>query len=137
MAAGFLMMGLASVGFPMTLGFIAEDLLVQGAVMDQPIFAFILIAATALNGMNVMRCFFKLFSGRRVHTGEPDLTKRESRALSVVLLLLLLGGLAPSAITTREFDNAGDAHGQAVIEHRISSIKGASFSRTAASERSR
>jgi NADH-quinone oxidoreductase subunit M len=104
MAAGFLVMGLASVGFPMTLGFIAEDLLVQGSVEATPALAFVLIGATALNGMNVMRAFFRLFSGQRAHGGEQDLTPRESWALSVVLIVLLLGGTAPSLITSRAFE---------------------------------
>lgn len=103
MAAGFMMMGLASVGFPMTLGFVAEDLLVQGSVDEFPMLALVLIGATALNGMNVMRAFFRLFSGRRVHSGERDLTPREAWALSIVLLTLLLGGVAPGLLTSREF----------------------------------
>ncbi len=106
MAAGFMMMGLASVGFPMTLGFIAEDLLAQGAIEGNPIWAFALIGATALNGMNVMRAFFRLFSGRRIHTGETDLTGRESYALSLVLLALLLGGLAPNWLLSQEFGHS-------------------------------
>ena len=108
MAAAFLMMGLGSVGFPMTLGFVAEDLLVQGSVDEFPFMAFVLIVATALNGMNVMRLFFRLFSGRREHSGETDLTPRESWVLSVILMLLLAGGLLPSSITSREFEVAAD-----------------------------
>ncbi len=103
MAAGFMMMGLASVGFPMTLGFVAEDLLAQGAIESNPAWAFALIAATALNGMAVMRAFFRLFSGRRIHIGETDLTGRESYALSLVLLALLIGGIAPSWLVSQEF----------------------------------
>jgi len=103
MAAGFMLMGLASVGFPMTLGFVAEDLLAQGAIESNPAWAFALIAATALNGMAVMRAFFRLFSGRRIHTGETDLTGRESYALSLVLLALLIGGIAPSWLVSQEF----------------------------------
>lgn len=103
MAAGFLFMGLASVGFPLTLGFIAEDLLVQGAVEHLPGLALVLIGATALNGMTVVKAFFRLFSGRRLHTGERDLTPREAWVLSAVLLGLLIGGIAPGWITSREF----------------------------------
>ncbi len=108
MAAGFMVMGLASVGFPLTLGFVAEDLLVQGSVADFPLLAFVLIGATALNGMNVMRAFFRLFSGVRVHDGERDLTPREAWALSTILIVLLLGGLAPGPIISREFDAGAD-----------------------------
>ncbi len=102
MAAGFLTMGLASVGFPVTLGFVAEDLLVQGSVDEFPLLSLVLIVATALNGMNVIRSFFRLFSGRRFHDGEADLTSREAWVLSLVLVLLLTGGLWPSLITSRD-----------------------------------
>jgi len=106
MAAGFLFMGLASVGFPLTLGFIAEDLLVQGAVEHFPGLALVLIGATALNGMTVVKAFFRLFSGRRLHTGEHDLTPREAWVLSAVLLGLLVGGIAPGWVTSRELARA-------------------------------
>jgi len=109
MAAGFMLMGLASVGFPMTLGFVAEDLLAQGAIEQHPVWAFVLIGATALNGMSVMRAFFRLFSGRRVHTGETDLTARESFALSLVLLVLLVGGMLPSLLLSPVFGH-GETH---------------------------
>ncbi len=109
MAAGFLFMGLASVGFPLTLGFIAEDLLVQGAVEQFPGLALVLIGATALNGMTVVKAFFRLFSGRRLHTGERDLTPREAWVLSAVLLGLLVGGIAPGWITSREFARSSAA----------------------------
>ncbi len=123
MAAAFLMMGLGSVGFPMTLGFVAEDLLVQGSVDEFPVLAFVLIVATALNGMNVMRLFFHLFSGRREHSGETDLTFRESWALSAILLLLLVGGLLPSLITSREFKVAP---GQVSSHHAASGLSAGS-----------
>jgi len=123
MAAAFLMMGLGSVGFPMTLGFVAEDLLVQGSVGEFPFLAFVLIVATALNGMNVMRLFFHLFSGRREHSGETDLTFREAWALSAILLLLLAGGLVPGAITSREFKAAP---GQGRSHHAASGISAGS-----------
>ncbi|TFH29692.1 MAG: hypothetical protein E4H00_06475, partial [Myxococcales bacterium] len=58
MAVAFLFLGFASVGLPLTLGFVAEDLLVQGSVDEFPVLAFALIAATALNGVSVMRAFF-------------------------------------------------------------------------------
>jgi formate hydrogenlyase subunit 3/multisubunit Na+/H+ antiporter MnhD subunit len=98
MAVAFLFLGFASVGLPMTLGFVAEDLLVQGSVDDFPLQGFALIAATAVNGMTVMRCFFALFSGSREHRGERDLTRRESFVLSLVMAMLLLAGLLPGRL---------------------------------------
>ena len=106
-------MGLGSVGFPLTLGFVAEDLLVQGSVQEFPLLSLVLNVATAFNGMNVMRSFFYLFSGVRVHSGEADLTNRESWSLSTVLVVLLLGGLIPGAITSREFSDTEVGNGTA------------------------
>lgn len=97
MAVAFLFLGFAGVGLPATLGFIAEDLLVQGSAHEYPQLGFALILATALNGMNVMRCFFTLFSGSRDHIGETDLTRIEATALSVVMGVLLVGGVFPKA----------------------------------------
>ncbi len=95
MAVAFLFMGFASVGLPLTLGFVAEDLLVQGSVEEFPILGFALIVATALNGISVMRAFFTLFSGSSKHIGESDLTRRESGVLTVVMATLLLTGMFP------------------------------------------
>ena len=95
MATAFLFLGFASVGLPLTLGFVAEDLLVQGSVDEFPALVFGLLLATALNGINVLRCFFTLFSGKRDHIGEQDLGARERLALTLAMALLLLGGVCP------------------------------------------
>lgn len=97
MATAFLFLGFASVGLPLTLGFVAEDLLVQGSVDEFPALVFGLLLATALNGINVLRCFFTLFSGKRDHLGEQDLGVRERLALTLAMAVLLLGGVFPRA----------------------------------------
>lgn len=96
MAVAFLVLGFGSVGLPLTLGFVAEELLVQGSTAEHPQLGMALIAATALNGINVIRCFFMLFSGRDENAGEWDLLPRERSALSLAILLLFVGGIAPS-----------------------------------------
>lgn len=101
MGVAFLFTGFAIVGLPMTLGFVAEDLLVQGSVHEFPFLAFALILATALNGISVMRAFFTLFSGSSAHRGECDLTKRESSVLTVAMAMLLLLGMFPSLAVDR------------------------------------
>jgi len=105
MAVAFLFLGFASVGLPLTLGFVAEDLLVQGSSAEFPLMGFALIIATAFNGMTVMRCFFALFSGTRKHQGERDLTRRESWALTVVMALLLVAGAVPNRLLRLQGDN--------------------------------
>ncbi len=98
MAVALLLLGFASVGLPTTLGFVAEDLLVQGSTEEFPLLGFALIVATALNGMTVMRCFFALFSGSKQHDGERDIVPREAWALTLALVLLFAAGLAPDRL---------------------------------------
>lgn len=100
MAVAFLVLGFASVGFPTTFGFVAEDLLVQGSVAEHPVLGFVLIVATALNGITVMRAFLFLFSGSSCHAGEVDLRRREIRAVTAVMALLLLAGLFPQPVVS-------------------------------------
>ncbi len=114
MAVAFLFMGFASVGLPLTVGFVAEDLLVQGSVDEFPVLAFALILATALNGVSVMRAFFMLFSGTAEHIGESDLTKREAGTLTVVMATLLLAGLFPAG-TVRRLERVIEEPGHAVV----------------------
>lgn len=113
MAVAFLFMGFASVGLPLTLGFVAEDLLVQGSVDEFPLLAFALILATALNGISVMRAFFTLFSGSSKHIGERDLTRREAAALTILMATLLIMGLFPGQ-TVRRLERVTDREAQPV-----------------------
>ena len=131
MAVAFLFMGFASVGLPLTLGFVAEDLLVQGSVEEFPVLAFALIVATALNGVSVMRAFFMLFSGSAEHMGECDLTRREAGALTVVMATLLITGLFPSG-TVRRLERVTDEEGHAVVVDKvfISDTEGSPATRT-------
>jgi len=115
MAVAFLFLGFASVALPLTLGFVAEDLLVQGSVEEFPQVWLAVILSTALNGYTVMRCFFVLFSGTRRHIGEQDLSRREIAAVSVVMGVLLIGGLFPRVFLPSGAHAAGsvDAHAPA------------------------
>lgn len=98
LAIAFLVMGFASVGLPLTLGFVSEDLLVQGSVHEFPRLGISLIVATALNGMNVARTFFHLFMGTDESRGERDLTRREFFTMTLVMGTLILCGLFPGLV---------------------------------------
>lgn len=98
LAVAFLVMGFASVGLPLTLGFVSEDLLVQGSVHEFPRLGISLIVATALNGMSVARAFFLLFMGSDESHGERDLTPREFTTMTLVMGALLLTGLFPGLV---------------------------------------
>lgn len=96
LAVGFLLTGLASVGFPGTLGFIAAELLVDGAVAVNPIVGVGIVAVAALNGIAVMRAYFRLFTGaRHVSTVSLGIGPRERIAVLTLAALILGGGLFP------------------------------------------
>jgi NADH:ubiquinone oxidoreductase subunit 4 (subunit M) len=98
LAASFLVLGLASVGAPFTFGFVAGDLLFEGAAHSFPILGAMLIFATAINSINVARGFFAAFTGERSDLAEQDLTFRERVALGVLLGALLVLGSWPATM---------------------------------------
>jgi NADH-quinone oxidoreductase subunit M len=98
LAVCFLVTGLASVGFPGTAGFVAADLLVDGAVGASPWVGVGVIAAAALNGIAVVRAYFLLFTGARHGATLPlGITWRERVAVLTLAVILVGGGLAPQA----------------------------------------
>ena len=97
LATAFMLCGLALVGLPGTLGFVSEDLLVQGSVQEFPALGLFLIVVTAINAITIMKCLFSVFAGPRCEVGE-DLTRRERLALSLVIGTLLLLGMMPELL---------------------------------------
>ncbi len=96
LAGCFLLTGLASVGFPGTLGFISTELLVNGAVLANPYLGLGVIAADALNGIAVVRVYFLLFTGaRHASTVWLGAGVRERLAVLTLAALILGGGLFP------------------------------------------
>jgi len=96
LAVCFLITGLASVGFPGTLGFIAAELLIDGAVEANPYVGGAVMLATALNGIAVVRAYFYLFTGAR-HSSTVSLavSVRERFAVLTLAALILGGGIYP------------------------------------------
>jgi NADH-quinone oxidoreductase subunit M len=96
LAVCFLLTGLASVGFPGTIGFISTELLVDSAVEASPYVGFGVVAASALNGIAVLRAYFLLFTGaRHVSTVSLRIGARERAAVLTLSALILGGGLFP------------------------------------------
>ena len=98
----FLVLGCASVGFPLSMGFVAEDLLVHEAFSAAPLLGISLIVATAFNGVTVLRAFFFLFTGERRVTGAPDLSRREAAALGFAMITVFAFGLLPGPLVAFE-----------------------------------
>jgi NADH-quinone oxidoreductase subunit M len=96
LAVSFLLTGLASVGFPGTLAFISAELLVDGAIAVSPMVGVGIVAVAALNGIAVMRAYFRLFTGaRHVSTVSLQIVPRERLAVLSLAALILGGGLFP------------------------------------------
>lgn len=96
LAVCFLLTGLASAGFPGTLGFVATELLVEGAIEASPVIGIGVILTAAINGIAVVRAYFALFTGAR-HASTVSLAMgvRERFAVLTLAALILGGGLVP------------------------------------------
>jgi NADH-quinone oxidoreductase subunit M len=100
LAVFFVILGLALVGLPGTLGFCSQDLLVQGTLTSHPLTGLLLPIATALNAVSFFRLFTRLFLGKR-RTGftvMADALPRERWVLTATVLFVVFGGLFPNAI---------------------------------------
>jgi NADH-quinone oxidoreductase subunit M len=92
LAAFFLLFGLASLGFPGTLSFVADDLIVAGSLGDQPHAGLLVIVATVFSGIAVVRGWFRIFGGPATPDAPRHQILRRER-LPLTLLLAVLFGL--------------------------------------------
>jgi NADH-quinone oxidoreductase subunit M len=108
LAISFLAMGLACTGFPGTLGFIGQELLVDGAVDIFPVMGFAVVIASALTGLAVLRMYFSLFCGRSDVLAHPSLrlalTPREAWTFVALVIALIGLGLAPRPLVDSRFE---------------------------------
>ena len=108
LAISFLAMGLACTGFPGTLGFLGQELLVDGAVGVFPVMGFAVIIASALTGLAVLRMYFSLFCGRPDVPTHPSLRfglrPREAWTFVALVITLIGLGLAPRPLVDSRFD---------------------------------
>jgi len=98
LATFFIVTGVALVGMPGMLGFIADELLLHGALASHPRLGLVMPLAAALNAFHLFRLFSRLFLGSPgPHlAGVPDARWGERLALTAGLILLILGGLLPA-----------------------------------------
>lgn len=108
LAVFFAIAGLALVGLPLTLGFVAEDLLLHGTLETHPQLGFILPVVTALNAFHIIRLFATIFLGRPSNSAPtiPDALPRERWVLTAAIVLLILGGLFPALLVRLPVDAA-------------------------------
>jgi NADH-quinone oxidoreductase subunit M len=96
LAGFFLLTALASIGFPATVGFVGMELLVEGAINVFPLAGVLIVVAAALNGIAVLRAYFRVFAGSK-HANCSSLRSLLPERLAVLSLALLIlgGGLFP------------------------------------------
>ncbi len=96
LAVCFLLTGVASVGFPGTMGYVGSELLIDGAVGTYPLVGIAMVIATALCGIAVLQVYFVLFTGTR-HISSISLRMglREKISLLTLVILLFAGGVVP------------------------------------------
>lgn len=99
LAMFFLLFGLATLGLPGTLSFVADDLIVSGALDDQLHAGLLVIVATVFAGIAVVRGWFAIFGGPSpVDRPRHPILPRE-RVVFTALLALLVGlGLWPGPL---------------------------------------
>ena len=103
LAMCFALTGLASVGFPGTVGFVGTELLVDGAVEAYRYIGVAVVIAGALNGLALVKTYFVLFTGTR-YASAVSLRIRQRERFAILLLsaLILAGGIYPQpGITSR------------------------------------
>lgn len=98
LAVAFLVLGMACTGFPGTLGFVGQEMLVEGAVHDFPTLGFFVVVASALTGLAVMRMYFSLFCGARDHATRHRPLAREVLIFGALTAVLIAGGLWPAPL---------------------------------------
>jgi len=106
LAAFFLLFGLAGIGLPGTLSFVADDLIVSGSLDEQLHAGLLVILATVLSGIAMLRGWFNVFGGPVSADGPRHaILPRERVALTVLLATLFLLGLWPAPLV-RVLDRA-------------------------------
>ncbi len=122
LAISFLAMGLACTGFPGTLGFIGQELLVDGAVDAFPVMGFAIVIASALTGMAVLRMYFSLFCGRPDVQTHPSLRlglkTREAWTFVALVITLIALGVAPRALVDSSFAASAD-----ILRQRLENLQ--------------
>jgi NADH-quinone oxidoreductase subunit M len=109
LAALFLLTGLSSIGFPGTIGFIGMELLVEGTVEFYPLVGGVVVFAAALNGIAILRVYFRVFTGTR-HIATISLSPRRSERIAAIALSLIVigGGIWPQPMVRSRY-HAADA----------------------------
>ncbi|MBX3247605.1 MAG: hypothetical protein KF901_10550 [Myxococcales bacterium] len=106
LAGATLFLGLACVGLPGTLAFVAEELVFHATLEARPWIGVAMVTATAINGVLVLRIALRIFAGgviggafgARRPRGGADLLARERVAFGLLGASLVTFGVAPQRL---------------------------------------
>jgi NADH-quinone oxidoreductase subunit M len=103
LSACFFLLGLANIAVPGSVAFVAEDMLVHGAMEKHPLLTLVMILAMVLNAISFMRAFTSVFLGeqrpeRGQHGTLQDLLPREHLTAAALLLMLVAAGILPGTL---------------------------------------
>ncbi len=94
-----LVTGLAWIGFPGTVSFVAIELLADSAFHQNRLAGFGVVTAAALSSIAVLRVYFRLFTGHRHRTNvSVRSTWVEDWGISLLIVVLVGGSLVPQTL---------------------------------------
>lgn len=98
LAVCYLVCVLSLVGFPGTLGFINEEVMLGQGLEHQGLLVALIAIALTLNGFSSFRLFARIFYGQPFQGRDPEtaILTRERIVIFLILALIILNGLAPS-----------------------------------------
>jgi NADH-quinone oxidoreductase subunit M len=107
LATFFLLTGVATVGFPGTVGFAGIELIIEGAVTVYPSVGMLVVIAAALNGIAIMQAYFRIFTGGK-HESTFSMEARWPERVAVLVLSFLIigGGVWPQPGVMSRYDAA-------------------------------
>jgi NADH-quinone oxidoreductase subunit M len=118
LAGFFLLFGLAGIGLPGTLSFVADDLIVSGTLDDHIYAGFLVITSTVLGGIATMRGWFHVFGGPLAADGPRHaILLRERVAFTGLVATLFVLGLWPGPLVRALDRAAGRLLGVATAPH--------------------
>lgn len=99
LAVGFLLSGLGAAGFPGSIGFVAGEMLVTGALAVNPAAAVAVVATAMFGGIAIVRAYLRLFTGAPGRsTVSMAVGLRERAAIVLLSGLVIAGGVFPQPI---------------------------------------
>lgn len=97
----FFLLGLASVGAPGSVAWVAEDLILHSLLVHHPVIAALMLVVVVLNGITILRVFFQAFFGvplRAAAAGVTDLRPREWIVAYAIVAAITVLGIAPQSM---------------------------------------